>query len=89
MNYSSGIKKRKIFKRLLISWVIVAAVAFLIGGIAGWLLARNHYTKPARPVTQIYMYSEYNRTTTDTGTADEYHGDLYIVDYDTTEGGEK
>lgn len=35
MNYSKPIKPKAIFKRILISWVIVAVLFSLIGFVAG------------------------------------------------------
>lgn len=43
MNYSSSIRTRQIFRRLLVSWLIVAFVFTMIGVYIGYVITKNSY----------------------------------------------
>ena len=68
MNYSKSIRKKSIAKRILISWCIVAAIFFILGGIVGGIIGSTankpqpeHITNDAEPQeTEIPVYGTYD-----------------------------
>ena len=62
MNYSKNLRKAAMAKRIIVSWVIVAVVFFLVGGLSGYVL-KTHITAKDREKEEIHT-SEQSSTET-------------------------
>lgn len=85
MNYSKNLSKRKIGKRMIISWVIVAIVSSMISGGVGYGIkahitatdkGKDNHGTVERVSDEFTVYGAYDNTFKDELSLDWKHGDL-------------
>ena len=70
MNYSKNLRKAAMAKRIIVSWVIVAVVFSLVGGLSGYAL-KTHITAKDREKEEIHTSEQSSTETLVYGTYDE------------------
>ena len=70
MNYSKNLRKAAMAKRIIVSWVIVAVVFFLVGGLSGYVL-KTHITAKDREKEEIHTSEQSSTETLVYGAYDE------------------
>lgn len=70
MNYSKNLRKAAMAKRIIVSWVIVAVVFSLVGGLSGYAL-KTHITAKDREKEEIHTSEQSSTETLVYGAYDE------------------
>nr|DAQ34721.1 MAG TPA: hypothetical protein [Caudoviricetes sp.] len=70
MNYSKNLRKAAMAKRIIVSWVIVAVVFFLVGGLSGYVL-KTHITAKDREKEEIHTSEQLSTKTLVYGAYDD------------------
>ena len=70
MNYSKNLRKAAMAKRIIVSWVIVAVVFSLVGGLSGYAL-KTHITAKDREKEEIHTSEQVSTETLVYGAYDD------------------
>lgn len=79
MHYSKSISRKNIAKRIVISWVIVAAIFAIVGGIFGWAVTRNSYKAQ---IAEIIVYGAYDGRVFEGEMSTDWGGNLEFTPLD-------
>lgn len=88
MNYSQNLRKAAIAKRVIISWVIVALVGVIVGGVSGYTIGSYITGKKVTQIkeqvqNEVVVYGSYdNRIFTQENSLDWGAGDLEFTQLD-------